>query len=120
MRDIELLESNFSEGQQAVLESFKRKLKDACDDAISSFYTDVTNFATTDAHTNYHEHMRNEFKESLRREVTEEYGHYSWAHSMRMEILEKHKDQLQNKIISDLQDRIKSLNKHIEDLRRYR
>lgn len=113
------LEDEFNKAQQALIDKFKVKLKNAAEVVLGELYSDVCNYAADDAHTNYHNYLRDEFKASLIREVTEQYSHYSWAHSIRMELLKLHPEQLQNKIISDLQDRIKSLEEHITSLRRY-
>jgi hypothetical protein len=32
---------------------------------------------------------------------------YSWAHTIRMALLKNHKEELQNKIIEDLQEKVK-------------
>lgn len=117
---VENIEDHFGKEQQRLLESFKAKLKDAADGVLSDYYTDVANYASTDAHTNYHNYLRDQFRDSLINEVTTKYGHYSWAHQCRTIILEKHKDALQNKIIEDLQDKVKSLEEHIEQMRKWR
>lgn len=110
------LEEKFGHAQQELIDKFKLRLKDAADAAISDLYTDVAPFAATDAHTNYHNYLRDEIRASLIEEVTTKYGHYSWAHSIRMTILEVHSDVLRNKIIEDLQQRIQSLEEHIQQL----
>lgn len=112
----ESLEEKFGQAQQALIDKFKLLMNDAADKVISDFYTDVAQYASTDAHTNYHNYLRDEFKASLIEEITTKYGLYSWAHSIRMIILEKHRDTLTNKIIEDLQQRIKSLESHVEQL----
>jgi len=114
------IEQKFNEAQAELIEKFKAKLKYAAEDVLSTIYTDVANHASTDAHTNYHNYLRDHFKESLIREITEEYTHYSWAHGIRIELLEKYPEKLKCKIIEDLQEKVKSLNEHIEQLRRFR
>ena len=121
MKDTEKLESEFSGAQVELIDKFKAKLRDACDDVIGKMYTDVSSYATTDAHTNYHNFLRDEFAAELRQTVTvAEYGHYSWGARMREELLKKYPEQLQTAIIADLQSRIKSLNERIEQLEEWR
>lgn len=112
--------SKFEQEQQRLFDSFKIKMKQVCENTLSDLYTDVVNYADTDAHINYHNFLRDEFRQSFVEEITSKNGHYSWAHDIRMKILEQHKDVLQNKIITDLQDRIKSLEEQIEQMRRWR
>jgi hypothetical protein len=114
------LETKFETAQQELVDQFKASLTKAAEAVISDLYTDLSNFATTDAHINYHNYLRDEFRESLRKEIAEENGHYSWAHSIRMELLEKYPEVLRNSIISDLQGKIDSLQETLEQLRRYR
>lgn len=115
-QNIQELEQRFGEAQQAAVDTFKNHLKKAFDESMSVFYTDVVNYAATDAHTNYHNYLRDEFRNSFIKEITTQYGHYSWAHSIRMEILAKHRDVLQNKIISDLEEKIESLKNEINQI----
>lgn len=114
------LEEKFSKAQQELIDAFKVKIERAAKDAISDLYADVSSYAVSDAHLNFHNYLRDEFRESLKHEISQEFGHYSWAHSIRMELLKQHPETLRNKIIDDLQDRIKSLEGHIEDMRRWR
>lgn len=99
------LEAKFEAAQQAL---------------ISDLYTDVVNHACTDAHVNYHNHLRDELRAGFIDEITSKYGHYSWAHSMRIELLKNHAGEISNKIIGDLRDEVASLNEHIEQLRSFR
>jgi len=85
----ESLEEKFGQAQQALIDKFKLLMDDAADKVISDFYTDVAQYASTDAHTNYHNYLRDEFKASLIEEITTKYGLYSWAHSIRMIICPK-------------------------------
>ena len=114
------IENKFAQAQQELVDKFKRSLLDACENVMSDFYTDVLCHAVTDAHTNFKNYFRDQITEEFRKEIISEYGQYSWAHSMRMELLKHHKDELQNKIIEDLQDRIRSLDDHIEQMRSFR
>lgn len=116
-----LVEEKFEKAQQELVDKFKSRLKSVCEDVLHDIYTDVSNYATTDAHINYHNYLKDEFRASLLKEISSEHGQWSWAHSIRMELLEKHKDILQTKIISDLQERVKTLeemNQQLHD-RRY-
>lgn len=112
--------SKFEQDQQRLVDAFKSRMKDAAETVLSDLYTDVLNYADTDAHTNYRNYLRDKFRESFRKEICEDYSHYSWAHDIRMLIYNEHKEQLQNKIIEDLQDRIKSLEEHLDQMRRFR
>lgn len=114
------LADKFSTAQQQLVDAFKDKLKSVADGVISNFYTDVCNYATSDAHTNYYNLLRDEFRSSMKEEILSKNSYYSWAHSIRMDILKNHKEELANKIISDLQDRISSLEEHIENMRKFR
>lgn len=115
----EELEKKFGDAQEELLRRFKLKMQDVCDATISSMYTDVANYATTDAHTNYHNFLRDELRAEFIKEITEENSYHSWGHSIRLEILKKYPDKIQNKIISDLQDRVKSLENHLREMRKY-
>lgn len=116
----EILTEAFNKAQAELIDSFKTKLKSAAEDVLGTMYADVANYAATDAHVNYHNFIRDEFRKSLTKEIAEGYGQYSWAHGVRMTLLEKYPDVLRNKIISDLQERVKSLEEHNEQLRRSR
>lgn len=116
-QSINNIEDQFSKAQLDLLDLFKDRMKKVADSVLSDFYCDVLNYATTDAHTNYHNFLRDEFKESFIKEIATEYAHYSWAHSIRIKLLEEYPEVLRNKIIDDLQGRIKSLEEHIEQLR---
>lgn len=118
--DIEVVEDAFAKAQQELVDNFKLKLEDAAKVTLSKLYTDVTNFAATDAHTNYHNFLRDEFRDSLKKEISSEHGHYSWAHGIRMELLNQHADVLRTTIITDLQGRIKSLEEHVRQLQERR
>lgn len=98
----------FEQQQQELVDSFKLKLKSVADDVISNFYTDVTPYAETDATINFTNKIRDEIYNEIVNEIKSSYGHYSWAHSIRMSLLKNHKDELQNKIIEDLQEKVKT------------
>lgn len=110
-------EEEYAKAQQELIDKFKSKMKDACEDILGTIYVDCAQWAVTDAHTNYHNYLKEYFRESLLKEITEEYSHYSWAHSIRKTLLEKYPEKISNKIIEDLNDRVKSLEEHIEQLR---
>lgn len=121
MRDeeVEKLEQEFSKAQEELIESFKSKIKSSIESVLCGLYTDVGNSATTDAHTNYYNYLKSIFRDSIIKEVASESGHYSWAHGIRMELLKNHPEAIQCKIIDDLQETVKSLESHIEQLRRF-
>lgn len=110
----------FAEAQQQLLDSFKEKLKTVADVVLSDVYTDVSNFAAGDAYTNYHNLLRDEAREEFRAEIVGKYGQYSWAHGLRMLLLEHHKAEISNKIIEDLQETIVSLKSQIEQIEKWR
>lgn len=88
------LEEKFNEGQQRLVDAFKVKLSKVAEETLSNLYTDVVNYAATDAHVNYHQYLQDEFQEVIFGRVTEEGGHYSWAHSIRMKLLSDYPDAL--------------------------
>lgn len=110
------LEQKYGEEMQRLVDDFKNRLKNAADHVIGDFYADVTNYAATDAVTNYHNFLRDEFKEYLKTDILSGGGHYSWAHGIRMELLEKHSGRLSNKIIDDLQEKLKSSESRYQQL----
>ncbi len=111
------LEQKFCESQQRLVDAFKQRLVNICNNTLGDLYADVLNYATTDAHVNYHNFLRDEFRESFKKEISEGYGMYSWAHGIRMELLKSHADVLRNRIISDLEEKIASQERTIDELR---
>lgn len=111
----------FEEQQAELLNNFQRQMKNICDDVISSFYTDITPFAETDATINFTNKLRDEIYNEIVKEIASEYSYHSWAHSIRMALLRDHKEELQNKIIEDLQEKLKQKDDTINQLynRRY-
>jgi hypothetical protein len=114
------LEAEYSKAQQELIDKFKDKMNRAAEDVLGEIYCDCTQFATTDAHTNYHNYLKDHFRESLIKEITEEYGHYSWAHDIRMTLMQKYPNAIRTKIIDDLEGTIRTLKDHIEQLQRNR
>lgn len=98
----------FEEQQQELIDVFKEKMKKACEDVIGDFYSDVTPYAEHDATINFKNELRKEIYDEIVKEIKSEHSHYSWAHSIRMALLKQHKEELQNKIIKDLQEKLKS------------
>lgn len=115
------LERRFAEAQRDVMDEFKLRMLKVVHDSLSDFYCGVSVHAVTDAHTNFREALRDEMGDSFCSEISSENGHYSWAHSIRMKILETHPEALKNKIIEDLQEKIKSLEGQLDQAlsRRY-
>jgi len=111
------IEENFEKAQQELIDRFKVRMKDAAQGVLDSMYCDVSNYATTDAHTNYRNYLRDEFESAIKNEILRDYSYHSWAHSIRMELLKQHPEELQTKIISDLQERVESLEDHMQQLR---
>jgi len=97
----------FEQQQQELINEFKLKMKSVCESLLSEFYTDITPYAKTDASINFKNAIRDEVYNSLVNEIANEHGMYSWAHTIRMALLKNHKDELQNKIIEDLQEKVK-------------
>jgi enamine deaminase RidA (YjgF/YER057c/UK114 family) len=110
-------EEKFAKAQQEQIAIFKVKMKSACEDVLSTMYCDIfSEYGVTDAHVNFKNALWDEVIEDFKKEIVSEYGHYSRAHSLRMELLKNHKEDLQNKIIQDLQEKISSLERNIEQL----
>lgn len=117
----EEIERDFIKAQQEMIDSFKVKLTKAADEAISSLYTDTSIYhAIGDARTNFFNQLRDECYDEFKKDIISQGSHFSWAHSIRMFLLQNHKEDISNKIIEDLQDKVKWLEKHIEDIRKYR
>lgn len=106
----------FEQQQSDLIFDFKKQMMMVCEEIISGFYTDVTPYAEVDAHINFTNKLRDEVYNELVLEISSEHTMYSWASTIRMALLEKHKDQLQNKIIQDLQEIIERKNNEIEIL----
>lgn len=120
-KEIERIEKEFSDAQQALLDDFKKKLISISESAIHDLYTDIARFATTDAHINY----MNYIQEELSKELTESlasnsYGHYSWYANYRKNLLVKYPEALQNAIIIDLQSKLVSAHERIRQLEEMR
>lgn len=113
---MEDLESKFNQAQQELIDQFKEKIKRAAADVISSMYVDVIIHAANDAQTNYYNHLRKEFKASFIKEISEDYGIYSWAHEIRMELLKNNRAVLRNKIIEDLEAKVERLQQEIKQM----
>lgn len=112
--------NKFEEQQQILIDDFKSKISIIASETISRFYTDVTRYAEIDAHTNFTEMLKDELRYSIVDEVATKYSHYSWAHDIRMKLLTNYKEQLSNKIIEDLQDQVRCLNAHIDQMNKNR
>lgn len=110
----------FEEQQQELVDIFKEKMKNVCEDVIGDFYSDVTPYAEHDATINFKNELRKEIYAEIVKEIKSEYSHYSWAHSIRMALLKQHKEELQNKIIEDLQEKLKAAEqRYFELCKRY-
>lgn len=111
----------FEEQQQELVNNFKDRLKKEADDILSKFYTDVTPYAETDATIKFTNKLRDEIYNEIVHEIKSKHTHYSWAHSIRMALLNQHKEELQNKIIEDLQEKVKeSYRRYFELIERFR
>lgn len=117
---IDSMGNKFALLQQEVIDNFKTELSKAANSAIQDLYTDVTIHAEGDFYLNYKQLLRDEIKQSFVEEIVSANSHYSWAHEIRMEILEKYPNIIQLKIIADLQEKIASLQSEAEQLRRMR
>ena len=114
------IENKFASEQNLLLEGFKSKMKRVCEDVLGTFYTDVSTYAVTDAHINFKNALWNEVYADFKKEITSEHGQYSRAHTLRMDLLKNHREEISNKIIEDLQEMVKSKDEHIEQLREMR
>jgi len=111
----------FQEGQTDLIMSFKEAMTLVAGKAISDLYQNIGNFAVDDAHINFYNLLREEAREEFRAEIAGKYGVYSWAHGIRMDLLKNHKDELSNKIVEDLQEKVAQLTDRLRQLeeRRY-
>jgi len=116
----EEIEDKFAKEQTRLIESFKRKMKDVCEDVLGTVYTDVSSWAPIDAHINFKNALWSEVYADFKKEITSEHGQYSRAHTLRMDLLKNHREEISNKIIEDLQEMVKSKDEHIEQLREMR
>lgn len=98
---------SFEEQQQELVDSFKKILQRESEQIFSKFYCDVTPYAETDATINFENKLRDEIYSEIVNEIKSKNGPYSWAHTIRMALLKNHKEELQNKIIEDLQEKVK-------------
>lgn len=110
------IEEKYSKAQQELIDKFKAKLEKAANDTIGSLYCDISPWATTDAHTNYHNYLKDIFRQSLVKEISNQHGMYSWAYDIRMMLLKQYKEELQNKIIQDLQEQVERMGQEIKQL----
>lgn len=106
----------FEQQQQELLDNFKISIGRIAEETISKFYTDVTPYAETDASINFKNAIRDEVHDELVHEIANEHTNYSWAHSIRMALLKNHKEELQNKIIEDLQEKVKEAERRYYEL----
>lgn len=118
--EIESLNVAFAKAQQDMVDSFKKQLTKVAEEAISTIYTDTSLHAVNDAQINFRNQFRDEIRKEFESEIKSKYSYFSWAYDMRMLLLKNHKEEISNKIIEDLQDRVKSLEDHIEQMRRFR
>ena len=110
----------FEKAQQELVDSFKSRLTDALENVMSTFYCDISPHAETDAHTNFKNALWDEIYADFKKEIASEYSYHSRAATLRMDLLKNHKEEISNKIIEDLQEQVKSMKEHIDQLRRYR
>lgn len=116
----EEIEQAFAKSQQEQIDRFKVKMKSACEEVLSDLYCGIlSEYGVTDAHVNFKNALWDEVRDEFKKEIYSEYGQYSRAHSLRMDLLKNHKEEISNKIIEDLQDRIKSLEEHCDQLMRW-
>lgn len=100
------LESEFVKEQQELIESFKKKMGEIAEDIIRKFYCDITPYAVTDMETNFKNYLKDKLMEEIRDEILTLDSIYSWASSYRISLLKRHKEELQNAIISDLKEKL--------------
>lgn len=109
--------SAFEKAQQDVMDIFKERMKEVAEQVLSKVYTDVTTWADTDAHTNYYNHLRDVLSGRIKKEVLQnQYGEWDWATRLRASIFNEHREELTNKIIEDLELKVKGLKNQIEEI----
>lgn len=111
------IDSKFEIAQKELIEEFKKRMADAAETLLSKLYCDITPYAITDSHQNFKNALRDEVKEEFLKEISSEDSPYSWAHSLRMELLKKYPDILRNKIITDLEEKVERLENILQETR---
>jgi len=116
------VDGEFAKEQQIQVDRFKKLMLTACEEVMSTFYCDVlSKHGVTDAQINFKNALWDEVREDFKKEITSEYTHYSRAHSLRMDLLKNHKEELRNKIIEDLTEKNIDLSRRLhESYQRYK
>lgn len=111
----------FEVQQQELVDAFRLRLQKEAEDIFSKFYCNVTPYAETDATINFTNKLRDEIYSEIVNEIASKYGPYSWGHSIRMALLKQHKEELQNKIIEDLQEKVRvAEERYFQIIQRYK
>lgn len=102
----------------ALIESFKKQIKNIADQTIGNVYTEIMPYIESDSWLNYREHLRLEMQNKyLKKETltTEE----AWGKFIREAIFTQFREELEQGIIRDQQERIKTLEKWLDERRQF-
>jgi hypothetical protein len=110
-------EERYGQEIKTLLDNFKAKMKDACEETLSDLYQDIVHWAPLDADINYRNHLQDALSAEIQTDILKCDGSiYSWAATYRMNLLKKRKDELQNAIITQLQETVRNRDDRIRQL----
>ena len=95
---------------QAIVDRFKKKLKEVADEVIGDFYCDVALYIESDSWGNFRNEIMDGFKNYNNRKVQ---GKYDFK-EIRQAILKNHREDIIADLNQDMLEEIDQLKKHIE------
>lgn len=104
------------EEAQALVDSFKSKLKDAADEVIGTLYCDVATYIETDSWSNFRNQIMEGFKNYDNRKIQNEYD----FKKIRAEIYKEYRDDIIADLNQDLLEENETLKKDLEQAREWR
>lgn len=105
-----------------LIEGFKNRLKDACEEVIGKVYCDYLPHVESDSWMNYRNHMRDSMRGELIAEALDtKYGQYSFGFFVRKKIFDEYKSELISALNKDLEDELKRVKQELNQAyeRRY-
>jgi len=118
--DNEMDEKIFAQKTQDALDNFKEQMRSTAGQTISNFYANVIPFATFDAEINYKNKLQDKLMDEIKDGILKLDGPHTWAQRYRTELVEKHKEELSNMVILDLQQQVKWLKDRLKEVNRSR